>query len=108
MTSAAGQELREAFKVFDADHDGFINAADIKRTMATMGDDLSDDDVAAMIHEAGADDEGKITYDGEQARQIWNRAPLSSDHPGLRRYISSFFSCFYFGFKSVKVSYLPL
>lgn len=46
-------ELREAFNLFDLDHDGCIDAADIKSTFQTLGvEDLPDDFIAQMLSDA--------------------------------------------------------
>jgi EF-hand domain pair len=46
------EEIREAFKVFDKDGNGFISAAELAHVMANLGEKLSEEEVAEMIREA--------------------------------------------------------
>jgi calmodulin len=54
------EEIREAFKVFDRDNNGFISAAELRHVMTSIGEKLTDDEVAEMIREADQDGDGKI------------------------------------------------
>lgn len=45
-------ELREAFNLFDLDHDGCIDAADLKATFATLGVEVPDEFIAGMLADA--------------------------------------------------------
>lgn len=56
------EELREAFRVFDRDGDGFISREELSLVMNNLGEKLSDDDVEDMIREADLDGDGKINY----------------------------------------------
>ena len=38
----AEDEIREAFKVFDSDGNGFINAAELRQVMLNLGEKLSE------------------------------------------------------------------
>lgn len=58
------KELKEAFSVFDQDCDGFINTKELKQVMSNLGENLTDDDVEAMIREADKDGDGKISFKG--------------------------------------------
>ena len=57
-------ELRQAFRVFDIDGDGLIDAEELRQTMANLGESLSDHDVYAMISEADRNGDGKVDFDG--------------------------------------------
>jgi len=57
-------ELRQAFRVFDIDGDGLIDAQELRQTMANLGESLSDHDVHAMIREADRNGDGKVDFDG--------------------------------------------
>jgi calmodulin len=37
------EEIREAFKVFDKDGNGFISAAELRHVMTNLGEKLSDE-----------------------------------------------------------------
>ena len=39
----AEDEIREAFKVFDRDNNGFISAAELRHVMTSIGEKLTDD-----------------------------------------------------------------
>jgi len=56
------EELREAFKVFDKDGNGFISAAELRHVMTNLGEKLTDEEVDAMIKEADTDGDGQVDY----------------------------------------------
>ena len=70
------KELKEAFSVFDQDCDGFINTKELKQVMSNLGENLTDDDVEAMIREADKDGDGKISFKG--ISDCFSNAELSS------------------------------
>lgn len=41
-------EIREAFKVFDKDGNGFISAAELRHVMTNLGEKLTDEEVDGM------------------------------------------------------------
>ncbi|XP_037952083.1 calmodulin-alpha-like [Teleopsis dalmanni] len=55
-------EIREAFRVFDPDGNGFLTVADLKDIMTTMGEQLSEEEVEEMIKDADVNNEGHINY----------------------------------------------
>ncbi|WFD06363.1 hypothetical protein MVES1_001708 [Malassezia vespertilionis] len=57
------EEIKEAFKVFDKDGNGFISAAELRHVMTNLGEKLSDQEVEEMIREADTDGDGQINYD---------------------------------------------
>lgn len=54
------EEIREAFKVFDRDNNGFISAAELRHVMTSIGEKLTDDEVDEMINEADQNGDGRI------------------------------------------------
>jgi uncharacterized protein YneF (UPF0154 family) len=50
-TSDSEEEIREAFRVFDKDGNGFISAAELRHVMTNLGEKLTDDEVDEMIRE---------------------------------------------------------
>lgn len=58
------EEITDAFKVFDKNGDGFINAAELRHVMTNLGEKLSDGEVQDMIKEADIDGDGMINYQG--------------------------------------------
>eukprot|EP01121_Diplochlamys_sp_Union-15-3_P010048 TRINITY_DN2777_c0_g1_i1.p1 TRINITY_DN2777_c0_g1~~TRINITY_DN2777_c0_g1_i1.p1 ORF type:complete len:150 (+),score=46.84 TRINITY_DN2777_c0_g1_i1:53-502(+) len=57
------EEIREAFKVFDKDGNGFISAAELRHVMTNLGEKLSEEEVDEMIKEADVDNDGQINYE---------------------------------------------
>ena len=58
------EEMREAFRVFDKDGDGFISPAELRHVMANLGEKLTDLEVDEMIREADLDGDGKVNFTG--------------------------------------------
>jgi len=56
------EELREAFRVFDKNQDGFISSAELRHVMTNLGEKLSDEEVDDMIKEADIDGDGMVNY----------------------------------------------
>ncbi len=59
------EELREAFRVFDKDGNGYISAAELRHVMTNLGEKLSDEEVDEMIKEADLDGDGMVNYEGK-------------------------------------------
>ena len=57
------EELKEAFRVFDKDQNGFISAAELRHVMTNLGEKLTDEEVDEMVREADVDGDGQINYD---------------------------------------------
>ena len=57
------EEIKEAFKVFDKDGNGFISAEELRSVMGNLGEKLTDEEVAEMIRQADTDGDGQINYD---------------------------------------------
>ncbi len=62
------EEIREAFKVFDKDNNGFISAAELRHVMTNLGEKLTEEEVEEMIREADVDGDGQINYEGSITR----------------------------------------
>ncbi|XP_028804226.1 calmodulin-like protein 11 isoform X3 [Neltuma alba] len=63
------EELKEAFKVFDRDEDGYISASELRHVMTNMGERLTDEEAEQMIKEADLDGDGLVSYE-EFARMM--------------------------------------
>jgi len=64
-SSEADQEadLKEAFKIFDRDKDGFIDMKELKKVANMLGAMLSKEEVDEFMKEADVDGNGKLDYD---------------------------------------------
>jgi calmodulin len=56
------EEIKEVFKIFDRDASGLISAAELRQVMASLGENLTDDEIDEMVREVGQDGDGQIDY----------------------------------------------
>ncbi|XP_057417677.1 probable calcium-binding protein CML17 [Lotus japonicus] len=56
------EQLRQLFRVFDRDGNGFITAAELAHSMAKLGHALTAEELTGMIKEADADGDGMISF----------------------------------------------
>lgn len=61
-------ELRELFRVFDTNRDGYISAVELRNAMKMVGEDLSDQEIALMMNYADTDRDGRISIEGKHLR----------------------------------------
>ena len=61
--SDSEEQLKEAFRVFDKDQNGFISAAELRNVLTNLGEKLTDDEIDEMIREADVDGDGQINYE---------------------------------------------
>lgn len=54
------EEIREAFKVFDCDNNGFISTAELRHVLNSIGEKLTDAQVDEMVLEADQNRDGQI------------------------------------------------
>ncbi|KAL6271234.1 hypothetical protein ACE6H2_028145 [Prunus campanulata] len=62
MKENVAEELKEAFKVFDRDQDGYISAYELRQVTINFGERLSDEEAEQMIREADVDGDGLVSY----------------------------------------------
>lgn len=65
------EEIREAFRVFDKDGNGFISAAELRHVMTNLGEKLTDEEVDEMIREADIDGDGQVNYEGKDLVNLY-------------------------------------
>ena len=58
------EEIRDTFRAFDKDGNGFITAPELRHVMLNLGVDLSDEEIEEMIKEADIDGDGEVDYEG--------------------------------------------
>merc|ERR1711936_419746 len=56
-------DLREAFKIFDRDKDGYISMKELKKVASMLGTMLTKDELDEFMAEADKDGNGKLDYD---------------------------------------------
>ena len=57
------EEIREAFKVFDKDGNGFISVTEPRQVMNSLGEKLTEEEVDEMMREADTDGDGQVNYE---------------------------------------------
>ena len=56
------EDIKEAFRLFDKDGNGFISATELYKVMVSLGEEVTENEVEAMIKEADLDGDGQINY----------------------------------------------
>merc|ERR1712226_916335 len=56
------QEIKQAFRVFDRNGDGYISKTEFKHCMMHFGEQFTDGEVEEMMAEADANNDGQIDY----------------------------------------------
>jgi len=59
----AEDEIREAFKVFDSDGNGFINRQELRYVMLNLGENMEEEEIECLIDEIDQDGDGQINYE---------------------------------------------
>jgi len=57
------EEVREAYRVFDKDRDGFISASELRMIFAALPERLSAQEIEEMLEAADEDGSGRFEYD---------------------------------------------
>jgi len=55
-------EIREAFKIFDRDGNGYIDAKELKDVVTRMGECLTAEEADEFLREADTNEDGKLDY----------------------------------------------
>ena len=57
------EEIREVFRVFDRDGNGFVTPSELRCVLCNIGEKLSDEEIEEMINDADMDGDGSINYE---------------------------------------------
>ncbi|KPP58894.1 hypothetical protein Z043_123240 [Scleropages formosus] len=63
MDTDSEEEIREAFRVFDKDGNGYISATELRHAMTNLGEKLTDEEVDEMMGEADIDEAPKLAHE---------------------------------------------
>lgn len=62
---AMQQELKEAFRLYDREGNGYITTSTLKEILAALDDKLNNADLDGIIAEIDTDGSGTVDFDGE-------------------------------------------
>jgi len=57
------ESLKEAFKIFDKNRNGYIEAKELKQVTTTLGSQLTDEEFEDFWREADINNDGKLDYE---------------------------------------------
>ena len=57
------EEIRETFRVFDKDGNGFVSPAELRHVLSNIGEKLTEEEIDEMIRESDVDGDGAINYE---------------------------------------------
>ncbi|GAB6019428.1 hypothetical protein CHUAL_001009 [Chamberlinius hualienensis] len=60
---AMQQELREAFRLYDKEGNGYINVSDLREILRALEDNMKEDELDEMIAEIDTDGSGTVDFD---------------------------------------------
>merc|ERR1711897_112015 len=70
-------ELKEAFKIFDGDNNGSIDAEELSKVMTALGEKLTKQDIEFMIRSVDID--GDKSIDFGEFKKMMQLAPIPQD-----------------------------
>ena len=62
--SETAEDIRQAFKLFDRDHNGTISSAELRHVITHFGEKLSSREIEEIMQEVEADANGFVNYEG--------------------------------------------
>ncbi|XP_052137267.1 putative calmodulin-like protein 6 [Oryza glaberrima] len=57
------EELRKAFRIFDKDDNGFISRNELSMVMASLGEEMTEDEIDDMMKAADSNNDGQVDYE---------------------------------------------
>lgn len=67
---AVQKELKEAFRLYDKEGNGYITTGVLREILRELDDQLSKDDLDMMIEEIDSDGSGTVDFDGESILSV--------------------------------------
>lgn len=64
---AMQQELKEAFRLYDREGNGYITTSTLKEILAALDDKLNNADLDGIIAEIDTDGSGTVDFDGKRS-----------------------------------------
>lgn len=65
-SEAIQEELREAFRMYDKEGNGYINVSDLREILRALDDKLTEDELDEMIAEIDTDGSGTVDFEGKK------------------------------------------
>lgn len=62
---AMQQELKEAFRLYDKEGNGYITTDVLREILRELDDKITEEDLSMMIEEIDSDGSGTVDFDGE-------------------------------------------
>ncbi|CDW55364.1 troponin C [Trichuris trichiura] len=59
------EELREAFRLYDKEGNGYINVSDLRDILRALDENITEDELDEMIAEIDTDGSGTVDFDGQ-------------------------------------------
>ncbi|KAL1123182.1 hypothetical protein AAG570_002269 [Ranatra chinensis] len=66
-SEAMQEELKEAFRLYDREGNGYITTATLKEILAALDDKLTAEDLDGIIQEIDTDGSGTVDFDGKNS-----------------------------------------
>lgn len=63
-------ELKEAFRLYDKEGNGYIPVDSLREILLALDDQLTDDQLNEMIEEIDSDSSGTVDFDGEECLSV--------------------------------------
>lgn len=60
-------EMLASFHIFDINKDGYVDASELKKTLTSMGESLTEEEAEVLLRTADTNGDGKIDYKGKVA-----------------------------------------
>lgn len=57
------KEMREAFRILDADNDGTMLESELRQLLLTVGEPMTHQEVDSLMQDVAVDGNGKLQYD---------------------------------------------